>query len=165
MRNRFNGRHGLDAFNRAYIQLIKEQAEDTQPPVDDVTTAAPTEGEENLTTITFKTADPTIIDVFNSGFASATFNVNVKSEDGEGGEGGEDGEETKPVDIDGTLISNIEVIPPENEGGETCPECGNNPCTCDTTVTECGENCEEDEVTEEDDVEEEDEVTEEDEEE
>ena len=141
----------LNAIAAAYMQVIKEQVEDTQPPVDDTTTApatTPAENEENLTTITFKTADPTIIDVFNSGFASATFNVLVKSEGSEDGEGGED--ETKPVDVDGSLISGIEVIPPENEGGETCPECGNNPCTCDTTVTECGENGCESEVTEED---------------
>jgi hypothetical protein len=148
----------------AYMKVLKEQAEDTLPPetteeMPPETTAQETE--ENLTVVTFKTSDPQIIDVFRRGFVSATFNVAV-----EGGED-EDGEpETETIEVDGTTVSDVEVIEPEGgEGGDNvCPECGNDPCTCggdDDDVTECDDITECDDVTEDDDItEQEEEITE-----
>lgn len=140
-----------DRLIAAYMKVLKEQVEGDLPPetteeMPPETTAQETE--ENLTVVTFKTSDPQIIDVFRRGFVSATFNVAV-----EGGED-EDGEpETETIEVDGTTVSDVEVIEPEGgEGGDNvCPECGNNPCTCggdDDDVTECDDVTEDDDITE-----------------
>ena len=128
-------------FMKAYLQIIKESAEepqDEQPPVDaDSTVKADdtteTQSAEGLKQVCFKTSDQTLIDAINSGFEEVVVFVKAKDDDGK--------DTVTEVKFKPESFGEFSVCDVPAEGGE-CPECGKNPCACEDgeTCPQCGKN-------------------------
>lgn len=133
------------SFERAYLKLInedkdidinKEQELDTE-----VDTNQETEKTQNpVKKVCFLTSDPDLIDALNSGFEEVVFFVNAKDEDGK--------DTVEEVKFKSDSFDSFEISDAEEteECPECCPECGNDPCTCngDENDSESDEDPDED---------------------
>lgn len=125
------------AFERAYLNLINEDKEkeiddikvdqDEDQEVDtDVDTDQETEETQNpVKKVCFLTSDPDLIDALNKGFEEVVLFVKSENENGE--------ESVEEIKFKSDSFGDVEVTDAEedDECPECCPECGNDPCTCD----------------------------------
>lgn len=111
-------------FIDAYLKIINEENEmaaaAAAPEVDTVAT------DDGKQCVCFKTSDKNLIDAINSGFDEVVFFVKAKDE--------ATGEDTvTEVKFGPESFEGLEIKAAEAVDGEACPECGEDPCTC-----ECG---------------------------
>ena len=108
----------FEKYYRSYLKsIIKESADVSIAEVDDSEV-------EPLKCVCFKTSDQALVDALKNGFSK----IVVVSTN-------EDGEETS-TDFDAASFGELEVT--DDSDSDVCPECGNDPCTCegDETVSE-----------------------------
>lgn len=122
----------FEKYYKSYLKsIIKESTDVSIAEVDDSEV-------EPLKCVCFKTSDQALVDALKNGFSK----IVVVSTD-------EDGEETS-TDFDAASFGELEVT--DDSDSDVCPECGNDPCTCEgkeKACPECGNDpctCEKDET-------------------
>lgn len=95
---------------------------DEENAADDEDTAS--EDGETPTCFCFKTINKDLIDAINSGFDKVVFTVKATDDDGN--------ETTTDVEFSADAFEDFsECDVEEDQSADVCPECGNEPCTCD----------------------------------
>lgn len=118
-----------NAFERAYLKqlhMLKEDADKPETDVDVDVDTTETEQENPVKQVCFKTSDPDLIDALNSGFEEVVFFVKATDEDGK--------DTVEEVKFKADSFGDVTVTDEECE--DCCPECGNDPCTCDSEEDE-----------------------------